>query len=57
MGKMKDLPLINVVLKKIKEGDQYFNFKSYVGDEGKYFENLQQWKTILKTVIWRNIIG
>ena len=57
MGKMKDLPLINVVLKKIKEGDQYFNFKSYVGDEGKYFENFQQWKTILKTVIWRNIIG
>ena len=44
MGKMKDLPSINVVLKKIKEGDQYFNFKSYVGDEGKYFENLQQWK-------------
>ena len=42
--KMKDLPLINVVLKKIKEGGQYFNPKSYVEDEEKNFENLQQWK-------------
>ena len=42
--KMKDLPLINVVLRKIKEGDQYFNPKSCVADEEKYFENLQQWK-------------
>ena len=33
------------MLKKIKEEDQYFNPKSYVGDEEKYFENLQQCKS------------
>ena len=29
------------MLKKIREGDQYFNPKSCEGDEEKYFQNLQ----------------
>ena len=41
----KDLPLFNIVLKKFKEKDNYFNPMRYLGgDEEKYFEILQQWK-------------
>ena len=41
----KDLPFANIVFKKIKEKDEYFNPKRYLGgDEEKYFEILQQWK-------------
>ena len=41
----KDLPLVNIILKKIKEKDKYFNPKKYFReDEGKYFELLQDWK-------------
>ena len=45
MGKKKkDLPSINVALKKIKEDDEHFNPKSYLGeDEEKYFQILQEW--------------
>ena len=44
--KTKDLPLVNVILKKIKEKDKYFNPIKYLeGDEEKYFELLQHWKT------------
>ena len=38
----KDLPLVNIVLKKFKEKDNYF-MRYLGGDEEKYFENLQQW--------------
>ena len=41
----KDLPLVNIVLKKVKEKDSCFNPMRYLGrDEEKYFEILQQWK-------------
>ena len=41
----KDLPLVNIILKKFKEKDEYFNLKKYLGeDEQKYFELLQDWK-------------
>ena len=43
--KAKDLPLINVVLKTIKEEDKHFNPKGYLGeDEEKCFQILQEWK-------------
>ena len=45
-GKTKDLPLVNVILKKIKGKDEYFNPIKYLEeDEEKYFEVLQHWKT------------
>ena len=35
----------NVLLKKIREGDNAFNPKDYLGkDEEQYFQNLQRWK-------------
>ena len=41
----KDLPLVNIVLKKFKEKDNYFNPMRYLeGDEEKYFKISQQWK-------------
>ena len=41
----KDLPLVNIALKKFKEKGNYFNPMRYLGgDEEKYFEILQQWK-------------
>ena len=41
--KTKDLHLVNVVLRKLKEGDNSFNPKQYLGeDEEKYFQVLQQ---------------
>ena len=41
----KDLPLVNIVLKKFKEKDNYFNPMRYLGgDEEKYFKIVQQWK-------------
>ena len=43
--KTKDLPIINVLLRKIREGDNAFNPKDYLGkDEEQYFQNLQRWK-------------
>ena len=37
--------LVNIVLNKFKEKDNYFNPMRYLGgDEEKYFEILQQWK-------------
>ena len=45
----KDLPLVNIILKKIKENDKYLNPKKYLGDdEEKYFELLQDWKINFK---------
>ena len=37
---------MNRVFQKIREKDEYFNSKKYLGgDEENYFEILQQWKT------------
>ena len=50
--KTKDLLIINVLLKKIREGDNAFNPKDYLGkDEEQYFQNLQRWKLTLKNSI------
>ena len=44
-GKTKDLPIINVLLRKVREGDNAFNPKDYLGkDEEQNFQNLQNWK-------------
>ena len=41
----KDLPLVNIILTKFKEKDNYFNPQKYIEeDEEKYFELLQEWK-------------
>ena len=41
--------LVNIVLNKFKEKDNYFNPMRYLGgDEEKYFEILQQWKIYLE---------
>ena len=43
--KTKDLHLVDVILNKIKEKDEYFNpIKNLEEDEEKYFEVLQHWK-------------
>ena len=40
--KTKYLPIINVLLRKIREGDNAFNPKDYLGkDEEQYFQILQ----------------
>ena len=45
----KVLPLVNIVLNKFKEKDNYFNPMRYLGgDEEKYFEILQQWKIVFE---------
>ena len=42
---IKDLPYVNTVLKKIKEKEEYFNPKRYLGgDEEIFMEIFQQWK-------------
>ena len=41
---MKDLPIINVLLRKIKENDNAFNPKDYLEDEEQYFAIMQRWK-------------
>ena len=39
-----------MILKKIKEKDESFSLIKYLGgDEEKYFEVLQQWKTEIST--------
>ena len=43
--KTKDLPIINVLLRKIREGDNAFNPKDYLRkDEEQYFQILQRWE-------------
>ena len=44
---MKDLPFDNIVLKKFREKDEYFNPKKYLGGAGRGGrdeEILQRWK-------------
>ena len=41
----KELPFVNIVFKKIREKNKYFNPKKSLGrEEEEYFEILQQWK-------------
>ena len=50
--KAKDLPLINVVLKTIKEEDKHFNLKViWAKTKKSIFRFCKNGKTILKTVI------
>ena len=42
---MEDFPFVNIAIKKIREKDEYFNPKQYLGgDEEKYYKILQRWK-------------
>ena len=43
--KIDNLPIINVLLRKIKKGVAAFNPTNYLGKEKEYFSNLQTWKT------------
>ena len=44
--KVKDWPLVNIIFKKFKEKDIFFNPEVYLeGEQEKYFELLQEWKT------------
>ena len=41
--KTKDFPMINVLLRKIRKGDNAFNLKDYLGkDKEQYFQILQR---------------
>ena len=40
----KDLPIINVLLKNIKEEKLPFNPMRYLNDKEQYFANLTSWK-------------
>ena len=43
----KDLPLVNIIIKKFKEKDEFFNPDRFLEefDQEKYFELLKAWKT------------
>ena len=41
---VKDLPIINVLLRKIMEGELVFDPTNYLDDKEQYFSNLQSWK-------------
>ena len=40
---VKDLPIINVLLRKIKEGELVFDPTNYLDDKEQHFSNLQSW--------------
>ena len=42
----KDLPLVNIIIKKFKEKDKFFNPERFLEefDQEKYFELLKAWK-------------
>ena len=40
----KNLPITNVLLRKIKEGELVFDPSRYLEDEEQYFANLTSWK-------------
>lgn len=43
--RVKDLPVINVLIRKLKEGDEAFNPTDFLeGDQEQFFQILQQWK-------------
>ena len=43
--RVKDLPVINVLIRKLKEGDEAFNpTDSLEGVQEQFFQILQQWK-------------
>ena len=41
---VKSLPIINVLLKKIKENDAAFSPLRYLNEKEQYFANLERWK-------------
>ena len=41
---VKDLPIINVLLRKIIEGELVFDSTKYLDDKEQYFSNLRSWK-------------
>ena len=41
---VKDLPIINFLLRKIMEGELVFDPTNYLDDKEQYFSNLQSWK-------------
>ena len=41
---VKTLPIINVLLKKIKEDDAAFSPLRYLNEKEQYFSNLESWK-------------
>ena len=41
---MKDLPITNVLIKKIIEGELVFDPTNYLDNKEQYFSNLQSWK-------------
>ena len=41
---VQDLPIINVLLRKIRDGQLVFNPKDYLEDKEQYFSNFQSWK-------------
>ena len=41
---VKDLPIINVLLRKIIEGELVFDPTKYLDDKEQYFSNLRSWK-------------
>ena len=41
---VKDLPIINVLLRKIIEGELFFDSTKYLDDKEQYFSNLRSWK-------------
>ena len=43
--RVKDLPVINVLIRKLKEGDEAFNPTDFLEvDQEQFFQILQQWK-------------
>ena len=53
--KTKDLPIINVLLRKIRKGDNAFNPKDYLRKDGEqYFQILQRWKIDFEKAYFEN---
>ena len=45
----KNLPGFNILMRKIKEGDEVFNPIEFLqGDNEHFFQKLQEWKKIFK---------
>ena len=42
--KVKTLPLINIIIKKIKEEDAAFDPTLYLNDKEQFFANIESWK-------------
>ena len=54
----KDLPLVNIIIKKFKEKDEIFNPEKFLEefDQEKYFELLKAWKAdVEKSYLDKNL--